>query len=930
VNVTALKTVAGTEDRAWQWPINPQRYDTRVLIRAAEQRAIGELGVDNLRRLRRHDPAAAGWASISRLLAPLDAVNAVLDSPPTTHRRRAMDDAVAVIVLRCAKVGRSYWGWTAEDWAEVIGTDQAAFRRSAPSWADDAVRPYLSALAYLLGGFNDFHRLGSFSRFTLAWRVFGRDSVDSEIGRIRVVLAEWGYRLGRHDDKLLPMVVCQVFLLNRSPRIEDLSTELFDRIRREKMLPELRSQTLHAVQRAVSALGFCEPPRRGPLMPTAQGGAVIWAQWADRWHATSTLTPRTRSNVRSNLLKVGRWLAAEHPEAADPASWTRQTCATWIAALDRMSVGDYVQRRVGLKDRVGKPLQAATKAGRISATRRFFADCQEWEWLPRRFDPQRALATPRSIAALLGPDPRVIADEIWAKLLWAGLNLQPGDLPQTRSGLFYPIELVRAVTLAWLFSGQRSDEIARLRVGCIRWQHDDTAIPGDSQQVLTRNAVCLLDIPAHKTGTAFTKPVDPILGQAIEAWQAVRPPQPQLLDRRTSEQVDLLFALRARRVPPTYINSTVIPLLCRKAGVPAADIRGNITSHRARSTIATQLYNAKEPMTLFELQAWLGHRSPVTTGYYTKLSPTTLARAYNDAGYFARNVRTVEVLLDRDAVTSGAAASGEPWQHYDLGHGYCTYSFFEQCPHRMACARCDFYTPKTSSKGQLLEAKDNLQRMLVNIPLTDDERAAVDDGQAALDQLLERLADVPTPAGFQNPVTVVDLDRCGARPCRPALSLRVSLRLLYLVFCRIAGWLALLTRTSTAKDVEILILRHENAVLRRQHPTPRLDWADPGGARCPDQASASGVDGASTRRSGHGHALASAAGRPPLDLPQPAWAPADRPGGRRLGRADGPGQPRLGLSENPRRTARPRPPRGRLHDPADPQTSGHTTSAGAP
>jgi putative transposase len=54
----------------------------------------------------------------------------------------------------------------------------------------------------------------------------------------------------------------------------------------------------------------------------------------------------------------------------------------------------------------------------------------------------------------------------------------------------------------------------------------------------------------------------------------------------------------------------------------------------------------------------------------------------------------------------------------------------------------------------------------------------------------------------------------------------VSLRLLYLVFCRITGWLALLTRTNTAKDVEILVLRHENAVLRRQNPKPRLDWAD--------------------------------------------------------------------------------------------------------
>ena len=65
----------------------------------------------------------------------------------------------------------------------------------------------------------------------------------------------------------------------------------------------------------------------------------------------------------------------------------------------------------------------------------------------------------------------------------------------------------------------------------------------------------------------------------------------------------------------------------------------------------------------------------------------------------------------------------------------------------MACARCDFYLPKGSTRGQLLEAKENLQRMLATIPLTEEERAAVEDGETALNQLLERLVDVPTPAG---------------------------------------------------------------------------------------------------------------------------------------------------------------------------------------
>ena len=737
--------LATSDAEPWRWPIDVEQYDRRELSRR-ERLDLGELGMDLLRRDGYNDDPSR-WKPVSRLLRPLEAAHAVLRWQPSDVRRqhRFAVDAMGLVLARSGQLRQAFWHWTAGDWTDLIGTCAAEFLRPWDGWLDSGVRPYVLAYGYLLGGFTSLQTIGRFHRPALAWRVFGREPVEEAIGQIQKVLAGWGYR---GTEERLASATCQLLLINRSPFLHDLTDEMLGRARRDQMLGERLDGAVHGIHRALAELGHTAPPPAPAPGPAGITGApAAWTALLERWYATSTLSPKTRGNARTVLAKTGRWLAAGHPEVTGPADWTRQTCASWVAAVDRMNIGDYVQRTAtGIAGHAGDPLKPKSKAGYLRMTRAFFRDCQEWEWIPRRFDPGTALATPRSIKALTGPDPRVIADEVWAKLLWAGLNLDPQDLPPA-GGRTYPLELVRAVTLTWLFSGQRSDEIARLRVGCIRWQHDGTDIRADDSSVLARDAVCLLDVPVHKTGSAFTKPVDPLLGQAIETWEKIRPDQPPMLDRKTGEQVGFLFAFRARRVNKHYINEGIIPVLCRKAGVPTADVRGAITSHRARSTIASQLYNAKEPMTLFELQAWLGHASPETTRHYAKITPNTLTRAYRDAGYFERNVRTIEVLIDRDAVASGAAASSEPWQYYDLGHGFCGYTFFEQCPHRMACAKCDFYTPKDSSKALLLEAKDNLQRMLTSIALTDDERAAVDDGQTALDQLLARLADIPTPAG---------------------------------------------------------------------------------------------------------------------------------------------------------------------------------------
>jgi hypothetical protein len=122
------------------------------------------------------------------------------------------------------------------------------------------------------------------------------------------------------------------------------------------------------------------------------GAPPAWTEMIERWHATSPLTLRVRADSRSVLAKVGRWMADQQAGIDGPAAWTRQTCASWVAALDRMHVGDYVQRTVPTGSDPGEPLEPKTKAGYLRTTRRFSVTCRNGNG--SRADSIRALPWP--------------------------------------------------------------------------------------------------------------------------------------------------------------------------------------------------------------------------------------------------------------------------------------------------------------------------------------------------------------------------------------------------------------------------------------------------------------------------------------------------------------------------------------------------------
>ena len=737
------------KDSVRNWPLHIPPSDKNFTLSPLEKTALAaweaQGDLSKYSRKINHETKQ----QLSRLTEPIEAVLLHYGIPKGAEATQHA--SVLLLLHEMHRRQTSLWAWDDSAWMEIVGHTNEEFKsihhdfEHAHRISAIRYRSCVMACAYLLSEIPIYQLVTDYSALVSAQRIFGGVACEKAMH----ALTTESTRIGR-GVWLVSAATCTALLANRSPDLEKLTLPVLEKLYEtysHHTLLKNGIMVLSVLLYNLKLLPNCLPSPyndRGVAIGRDDTLSPDWACLIQAWHDTSTDSVDVRKRKKGAVAKAARWAAEKYPDAPCAQHWTRNTAIAYVAAVTRMLAGQWQHPMIKSTPNRGKPLRAAYQMVLLTDLRSFFSDCHDWGWFPISFNPDRYLATPKSVLAKRGPNPKPIALDLWTKLQEAGLSLTQEDLPITNLIMakqgnvapdsWYPLDMVRAMAIVWLYTGLRSDEIRRLRVGCIRPTPQEETEGSSS----SAPAICTLTVPQGKNQSGFWKPIPGVAGDAIGVWEKSRPPVPKHWDYNTAEAVDFLFVWRGKQVGRWYLSKVVIPLLCRKAGIPVEDALGNITSHRARHTLAHQLRSAPTPMSDSDLQDWFGHFSASSLEWYATTNKHKLLEGYATANDISVDKRQLEQLKNPAANGEELASEGKSEPAVDLGHGFCTYDFFAECSQRTPCANCSFYKPKASLYGQLQEGRNQLIRLLHSLPLSKEARQAVQD-MIALNEALEAI-----------------------------------------------------------------------------------------------------------------------------------------------------------------------------------------------
>ncbi len=754
--------------REWRMPIVPENYDRRPPTHE-EWQALEHLSTCHVRGT--SDPRSKASCAARRIFARFDVP--IADVFRLRHQG-CSEELIREVqhVMRCEMVhhGKSFWDWELQEWLETLCSTWAVFSTKY-GVSNSSIRTSILDDAYLLGCVTDLRSVGIGLQITEAAKAyFGAELLREQSERVMKALVGKGYADGEHNVRLLQQGLSMLFVLNRSPYLEDISEGLLasiavesTRMRRISQRIAMSLQQLHILQP--------QPKKERTVFSSFEriGMAQEWYEWAVAWYEQAVdLTPHIRRQYIGHLLAIGRWLWRLAPEVRTPEQWTEDLALRFRADVCSWTTGKYGSdegRRRIPAGKVGSPLKPRAIACYLTALRRFFSDLIRHPHTvadrPARritldFSPKEVLAAPQSIRrALDATAPRDIDLRVWACLTIAAATLSEGDLPQ---GALYPLSFYRALGLVWVTSARRPNEIARLRLDCVREDWDSDMHDEDGHQVerfvtlggdqprtqvereehVTR--ICYLHIPAGKNRGPFWIWLPNYVAEAINVWKNDRPPsQGKLLDQKDREEVDYLFCCRDMRVGWRFLNTSLIPLLCAKAGVDIEDAKGRITGHRGRSTRLTLL--RRNGVGLDDLAEYAGHANTRTIRRYANQDMIQLHHIIKDADDLSRVIEgVVEMQAAAQALPAlrwfiGYDADGEPM--------FCGNQIYVTCEHRLDCKRCGMFIG--GEKARLLRQGEQTLPVTSKVPMTPLERCVVEGDQAGAHAYRTALQHIPAP-----------------------------------------------------------------------------------------------------------------------------------------------------------------------------------------